>query len=313
VLKTLAARVQSLLPKKLTWRRALAAIVVALSLAFLSYKAWTSWDEFKTYDWRLRAIYLVPSFALFVVQFTIITWGWRSIMNGITKPLSYRRHLKIYGYTNLMRRIPAGALWAVAGRAYSYKDHDIPARASVLGSVLELLLAILTGLPLAALAGWRLGYLGAGTGLAIAGALFVLELAALHPAILIRVVRLARPRDPTGETLPPIQLTYARTLGWAGIYCLIWLVGGLGMYLIANLFVHLPLASLPITLGVWVLSNLASYLTLFSPSGLGVKELSTAFLLGTFLADPLPLLIALALRLIWTVYDLLIGVAVLLL
>jgi hypothetical protein len=36
-------------------------------------------------------------------------------------------------------------------------------------------------------------------------------------------------------------------------------------------------------------------------------------LLGTFLPDPLPLLIVLALRLIWTAYDVLIGIVVLLL
>jgi hypothetical protein len=70
---------------------------------------------------------------------------------------------------------------------------------------------------------------------------------------------------------------------------------------------------LPATIGVWVLSSLISYLTLLSPSGLGIKELSLTLLLGLFLADPFPLLIALAMRLIWTVYDVLFGLGALLL
>jgi hypothetical protein len=52
---------------------------------------------------------------------------------------------------------------------------------------------------------------------------------------------------------------------------------------------------------------------LLSPSALGVKETSLAFLLGLSLADPLPLLIALAIRLLWTVYDMLVGILALLL
>ena len=103
------------------------------------------------------------------------------------------------------------------------------------------------------------------------------------------------------------------SLSWAALYTLVWLVSGIGLFAITVLFTDLPLASLPTTIGIWVLSSEISYLTLLSPSGLGVKELSLAVLLGLLLPDPLPLVVALGIRVIWTVYDILVGALSLLL
>jgi hypothetical protein len=318
VLKSLIARARARPAKKRTWRRALSAIVLALSLAFLGYKAWRSWDALKTYELHIRYVRLLPSFALFLAQLMVITWGWQSIMNAIASPLPFQSHLKVYGYTNLMRRIPAGVVWMVAGRAYGYKDEGIPARTSVVASLIELITVVLSGLPLAALAGWGLGFLPPAAGWSIALALLATECAALHPAVLAKLLQLAHRGSETrvedSDHEPPWnRLTYRRTLTWAAVYTLVWLISGIGLFLVGGLFAELPTSHLPAMVGVWVMSSLASYLTLFSPSGLGVKELSAALLLGTFLPDPLPLLIVLALRLIWTAYDVVIGVAVLLL
>jgi hypothetical protein len=130
-----------------------------------------------------------------------------------------------------------------------------------------------------------------------------LELAALHPSLLGWLFKLVRQ-----ESLP-VQLTYRTTLLWAFIYSLVWFTSGLGLFLIVRLFEDVSVTYLPATIGVWVLSSLVAYLTMFSPSGLGVKELSLTLLLGLYILEPLPLLIALAFRLIWTVYDIIIGAA----
>jgi hypothetical protein len=287
--------------QRFSWRRAASAVVLLGSFGFLGYKAYTSWDALKNYNWQIRYEYLIPSFLLFLLQLVIITLGWQSIMNCLAQRLPFREHIKIYGYTNLMRRIPAGALWVVAGRAHAYKGQNVPARSSAVGSLLEIYLVVLTGLPAAALAASGLKLLSpmAGGVLAICG--LIVELVALHPRVLSRLIRLSR------HQTSQANLTYRYTLAWAGVYTLIWLVSGVGLFLIGCLFTALPLQSLPSTIGIWVLSSLIAYLTLLSPSGLGVKELSLTMLLGIILPSPLPLLIALATRLVWTAYDLLIG------
>jgi hypothetical protein len=295
--------VRSRLQQGLSWRQIASAVVLLGSVGFLAYKAYTSWDELKAFDWQIRYVYLVPSFLLFVFQLAVIAWGWKSIMDCLAQPLPLREHIKIYAYTNLLRRVPAGTVWMVAGRVYAYRGQRVPGRVSALGSGIELLIVILTGLPLAALASVGLDLLSPALGVVLALVTLALELAALHPSLLGWLFRLVRQ-----ESLP-VQLTYRKTLLWAFIYSLVWLTSGLGLFLIVRLFDDVSVSYLPATIGVWVLSSLVAYLTMFSPSGLGVKELSLTLLLGLYIAEPLPLLIALAFRLIWTVYDIIIGAA----
>jgi glycosyltransferase 2 family protein len=293
--------VRQFLLTRVTWRRVASAVLLVLSAAFLAYKARESWEALRGYNWDLQAIYFLPSLGLFIVQWGVLTWAWKIILDRLAAPLPFADHLRIYGYTNLMRRIPAGLLWLVAGRVHAYKDHNLPARVLALGSFFEMLLAILTGLPLAALAAAGLGLLPPQVGLALAALALLLVLVAIHPAALGRLASLVKHHELR------TSLRYRDTLLWAAAYTFIWLISGTGLYLVARLFGNLPAGVWPQMVGVWVLSTLFAYLTLFSPSGLGVKEVSLTVLLGLFLQDPLPLLIALGIRLIWTAYDVAVG------
>jgi len=293
--------VRQFLAARVTWRRVASAVLLALSVAFLAYKARESWDALRDYNWDLQAIYLLPSFGLFMVQFAVVTWGWRIIMDRLAPPLPFVDHLKIYGYTNLMRRIPAGLLWLMAGRVYAYKGL-LTTRVLALGSFFEMLLVILTGLPLAAVAAAGLGVLSQEAGLALAALALVFGLVVIHPVVLGKLASLVKHHELR------TNLRYRDTLLWAVVYTLTWIISGTGLYLVARLFGSLPSGAWPQMIGVWVLSTLFAYLTLLSPSGLGVKEVSLTVLLSLFLHDPLPLLIALGVRVLWTVYDVAVGV-----
>ncbi len=294
--------IRQLLAARLTWRRVVSVIVLVLSVAFLAYKAWDSWGTLRGYSWDLQAIYLLPSFGLFLLQFAVLTWGWQMIMDHLAPPVPFVDHLKIYGYTNIMRRIPAGLLWLLAGRVYAYKDRNVTTGVLALGSFLEMLLAILTGLPLAAVAAARLGLLSLEAGLVLATLALALALVAIHPVILGKLTRAVKHNELRAT------LRYQDTLLWIVAYTLNWVISGTGLYLVGCLFVSLPAETWPNVVGAWVLSTLLAYITLFSPSGLGVKEVSLTVLLGLVLNDPLPLLIALGIRIVWTVYDIVVGV-----
>lgn len=289
------------LPHVSRLRRVLAGAVLLGSVAFLAYKTYISWDELRSYEWQIRVVYLLPLFLVCVLQTLAVTRGWQSIMNCVADVMPFRQHLKILGYTNLMRRIPAGWLWSTAGRLQAYRDQNVPARRSALGSVLELMVALVTALPLAALALAELDLLPRFVGLPLALGALAVEIAALHPALLTRLVKLAR------QEIGVSNLRYRDTLNWAAFYTLNWLASSLGFYLIVRLFTPLSLSRLPYIAGVWVLSTLIAQLTMFSPSGLGIKEMSLTVMLEPVLPPPLPLLVALATRLVLTVYDLLIG------
>lgn len=299
--KSLLSTTRSRILKDMSARQIASGIVLVACFAFLGYKAYDSWDAVKTFDWQIRYLFLIPSFLLFLVQLAVIVWGWQSIMDILTQRIPFLDHLRIYSYTNLLRRIPAGFIWLVTGRVVAYKERQVPARVSALGSFLEFLLAVLAGLPLAALAATGLGLLSPVAGILLTVVALALELSVIHPTVLQKLILLVRRHS------LEIELTYRSTLTWALIYTAVWLISGTGLYLVACLFTQMSIDWLPTMIGVWVLASLVAYLTLLSPSGLGVKELSLTLLLSIVLPDPLPLLIALAVRVIWTVYDLAIG------
>jgi len=292
---------RSFLSARLTWRRVASALVLVLSIGFLASKAYSSWDTLRDYAWDIQGLYLIPSFGLFLVQLLVVTRGWQLIMDQLAEPVPFFDHLKIYGYTSLLRRIPAGMLWLVVGRVSAYKSRSMPARTLAFGSFLEMWLVIVTGVPLAAAGSIWLGLVPRPAGIILVFAAVIAAVASIHPVVIAWLMRL------TKQPELHARLRYRDTLLWAVLYTVIWIIGGTGLYLIACLFGPLPVEALAQTVAVFVLSTLVAYLTLVSPSGLGVKEVSITFLLGLFLPDPVPLLTALGMRVIWTVYDVLIG------
>ncbi len=286
-------------------QRGLSATVLAVSIVFLAWKTYSSWDALRNYAWQIRYAWLIPSFVLYLLHMTLTVRAWQAIMNCLGEALPFRQHARVYWGTNLMRRIPAGVLWLVAGRAYAYGNRDVPTHTSILASFLEVWVVVLTGLPLALIAAPCLNLLPYTTGLPLAVAAGLLSLGLLHPTAVERLVQLAHHED--FQRMP----TYRNMLSLALGYTLIWLVGGTGLLAVAGLFMDLSLQHLPVTLAAWFVSNMVSYAVLLSPGGLGLRELSLTVLLGVSLKDPLPLLIALAMRLTWTAYDLVVGLAAL--
>ena len=289
------------------WKQAVLASVFLACLGILSYKVYTSWEALRAFEWRIKSIWLVPSFLLFLLQTLFVLWGWWSIAGRLAPKVPFRKHVQIYCYTNLARRLPASLLWLVAGRAYWYRQLDTPASAAAVASFLELALAILLGIPIAVLQISTIASLEP----AVTIILFMLSTALvgmlIQPKLLNQLGRVFK-KEELG-----LNLSYRDSLRWATVYIFIWLLGGAGLFMVINLFYTLPLRSLPEIIGVWVLSSLISYLTLLTPSGFGVKELSLTFLLGAYLPDPLPMVVALAIRMLWTAYDIFVGLIPLLL
>lgn len=286
---------------KFNWKKLISFLLLAFSIIWLGLKIYSSWEDLSTFKLEIRYEFIFYSFLLYLIQWCFIIFAWKSIMNSLDTPLKFFQHAKIYGYTNIMRRIPAGFLFLLAARANAYKDQDISIKTSAVGSFLEIFFVLLTGLTIIPIAAFYLGYISIIIALILSVFLLFLELYIIQPSVLLKLLTIAH--------YHPIQekTKYNTTLSWFLIYVLIWILGGIGLFLIINMFVDYPISGLPITVCTWILSSLISYITIISPSGLGVKEISLTLLLGVFLSDPLPVLVALGIRVIWTIYDVILG------
>jgi len=250
------------------------------------------------YEWDLNYIWLLPSFLLFVAQNVITVLGWRSILIRFSKSIAFKQHVKIYSWTSLVQRIPAGILWTVAGRTYWYQKLDVPASTAATASFLEIAMAIFVGIPIGLLQLATLFSLSWIVYLLISIVfLFLLSSLFLLPNIWRWFDQICK------WDILQITPSRRRSLTWIGIYGLVWLLSGMILYLVIRLFYDLPVNKAPQIIGIWTLASLMAYVTALAPSGLGVKELSLTYLLKFYLPEPLPLVVALVTRLLWTGYE----------
>jgi ABC-type thiamin/hydroxymethylpyrimidine transport system permease subunit len=289
--------------RTLGWKKVAPTGMLLACMGLLAWKAYSSWEALQEFEWEIRCAWLVPSISLYLIQTLAVVWVWRSLWNHLAPPVPFRKHLKIYCYTKLLWRIPAGLLWQAAGRVYWYHQLDIPIASPTLASFLELELAILTGLPFAAAQVGAITVFEPGYAALISGLVVVVVAVLLQPNLLDWILRVFK------QNSLQIDLPRWDALGWVATYALVWLLSGASLYVTVNLFYDLPLQALPEIIGVWTLASLVSYLTLLTPGGFGVKELSLTFLLGFYLPEPLPLVVALAIRVLWTVYEIVAGLA----
>jgi hypothetical protein len=108
-----------------------------------------------------------------------------------------------------------------------------------------------------------------------------------------------------------ISFRYSDLLLWLIIYSLVWIGGGLVLYVAINSLYALPLAHLPAVIGIWVLSGLIPTLILVTPVGLGLKELTLSVLLGHLMPPSLAVIVALFVRVGLTLFELIWGIFVL--
>jgi glycosyltransferase 2 family protein len=296
-------RMQPLKFRITSWTKAIPIGILLLCLGLLAYKVYLDWETLLAFDWEIQYIWLIPSVLLFLAQTVITVGGWRSILNRLAPPIPFWRHVKIYCYTTLARRIPAGLILQVTGRMYWYRQLNISAYTAAIASFLELWLVILTGLPIGAL------HIGTITSLETQYILLIYGLTVVIIAILIQSPILGWVFSMFKREKLEINLSARESLRWMGIYTAVWLLSGTSLFVTTNLFYDLSLRVLPEIIGVWTLASLTSYLTLLTPGGFGIKELSLTFLLGFYLPEPLPLIIALVVRILGTVYEIFAGLA----
>jgi len=236
---------------------------------------------------------IVLSFVFYSCALALAILGWSLIASRMTNVQDLKRHSKVYCYTNLARRIP-GFLWHIAGRVYLYRRDGVDIVPISAASAVEMVLIILSGLISYALwnlgrwpARWRWGLvLGISVGMAM-----------IHPSVLRWVLRKVRRAD----IMEHIQ--YRDVSIWLIIYVSVWLLGGLTLLSVIYAIQPVDLGQAPGIIAAWSLSGAVSTLVVFLPAGLGIREATLSVLLLPFIPAPLAVTVALAVRILLTLYE----------
>jgi hypothetical protein len=214
------------------------------------------------------------------------------------------KHLKYYAYTNLLKRLPAPLL-NIFGRVYFYQQEGIANSLMVTISLLEWMVIVLSGLvvylltlpflPLPPI--WRSPLIP--IGVLVVGALLV------RPRTLRATLKLFGKEDHA------ISYNSGNLALWLAIYAMVWIVGGLVLFVGINSIYTLPIARLPTVIGIWALSGVIPTLMLITPVGLGLRDLTLSFLLGYLMPASLAVIVALLMRVGLTLFEIIWGIVAL--
>ena len=268
--------------------RAKRVLQIGLPIVILAYfilDVKKEWGQLATHPIQWNLWLLLLAFAGFLLQ--VLSYGviWRTILARLGAPLNFRTSLRIYLASEFVRYIP-GNIWHVLTRILWVGKYGVSRPVAFASMTIELITKLAAGAFIFALSllfwsdsGAIHSFVYAAPVLIAAGIASVLVLLViLHPRILNGLLNIALrllKREPI--TLP---LRYRDillvTLSWATS----WIIAGTAFYvLVLAVYPSLPLVALPICIGIYALAWDVGFVSFITPSGLGFREGTIAFLL----------------------------------
>ena len=291
---------------RIPWRRLAKGAVFLLALAFLVALVQRQWAVLQAYQWQLA-----PGWFVLALVGLELTWlfeldTWRMILRSLGGPLPYRRAAPIWFLSNIIRYIP-GNIWQFLGMAELAAEEGVPRMATFTSIVLHQMISTAAGIVLASL---YFAFAGAEAWFAWLRPFLLLTplgLFLLQPRILERFLNwtMAKLHRPALR----VTLTWGQVWVLLLRYLLVWLAMGLSFAALVRALTPYPLDVVPYLVASWAAAYVIGYLSLLTPSGLGVREGILALLLTEVFAAPLPTVIAIVARL-WMVLAELIGAGV---
>ena len=279
--------------KRSWWRLAfsiLTFLIVVLILGFLIYQ---QKDQLLSFNWQFDWLFLLFSFLIFGLDLTlvVIVWGW--ILNSLGKQINFRTHFHYYCISNIAKRIP-GTIWYIASRVTLYSTVGIELRKTSFASGVEVIISIIASaivsltFAVQILTDYSISPLFLG-GVLLLGAILI------HPRVMSIMLRRLN--------LEINKIQYRLIFQWLFAYILIWIIGGILLYMIVNILYDLPIAYLGYVIGSWSLVGFLSSLLFFSPSNLGVTEVGLSILLSAILPSSIAVVIAIFARILLIIYE----------
>jgi hypothetical protein len=285
MIERLASFWSSKRPKKSKIWQLLSLLLTIAMLAYLAYaftkgKLRLSQVNWKEYYWAIVQVLVVYFFSL-VIQFFV----WTRIISHYRKATWL--DVEIYARMILMRSLPGGA-WHWVGRISMYSGStDVPTRVVVLGNFLEWALLTLSGAGIYCLT-LPIPALGIALAVLVFGAAFALGIN-WQPDARKMVVRITE------------------TCMWLVFYCFVWLLVTVILFIILRAIAGSGQFYAWEILRASTMTGSLGLLISMLPSSLGVREISLVWLLQAKLTPSVALLVALMLRIIYALADVIWG------
>jgi uncharacterized membrane protein YbhN (UPF0104 family) len=287
--------------KKALLSRVAGVAIVLLVFGFLFRSLYLEWEHVVAYRWNLNYPALVVALVLMLAAAAFYAYLWKLILERLGTSLSYRKSYRIFFLSQLGRYIP-GKVWSILGLVYLSQKEGVSKVVSGASVTLQLLLQIVSGVIvfLVALPFWRT--LDTSAGLVILVVVLPLGLILLHPALVTRGVNLALRLTHQEEI--ELSWSYGYLLTQLTLWVGFWLLNGVAYHFLIRSLDPSPLPPVLILAGTFSIAWVAGFLSLVTPSGLGVMEGALTLLLSFYFPVHVATIIALWTRVARTANDL---------
>ena len=264
---------------------ALQILAAAVVIAFLAYGVRGSWDEALPRLRHARPLDLVVACAVLAAYYLLFVLGWLWILRALRVHTTYRVALQAEMVSMLAKYVPGG-VWTPAARVLAMRRAGIVDTPVILASIgLEAALSAISGIAV-----FVAGLAWVEDADAPLVPLFLLAavlLVILHPRVFTRLgTRLFRLFGSSVVPLLPLRVM----LGLLVFYASSWIVGGVALLFLLRAVGGDPdLTSIPFLGGTAAVGAIVAVLSVFAPSGLGVREASMYGLLLAVVSDAVAL------------------------
>ena len=287
--------------------RRMQPLFVLLALLFMALLLHSQWEELQTHQWQLNPLWLTVSAGFLVVAWAVEIAVWLRLLRTVGGHLGYWPGARIWFLSAIVRYIP-GNVWQPLSMTLLCQRRGVKPEATVTSILLYQMVTLLAVTPIFALYFGITGNWGLLTGLLagfgpwlVAAGLAPLVAFVVRPRMLIELVNwlLVRfGRDALSTALSRIELILV-----LGLTVVDWMIWGASFCALAfglNRYTPQEMLSLaPHLIAVYPVGFAVGFVTLITPSGLGVREGAFYLLLAPILGGGAVTVIALAMR-IWT-------------
>lgn len=278
-----------------------------LALVFIALLLQSQWQELKTYAWQIAPLWLMLSVGWLVAAWAVEVAIWRRLLRTVGGQLSYWSALRIWFLSAIVRYIP-GNIWQPLSITLLAQQRGVQPEATLTSIVLYQAIITLAVAPIAAIYFAVTGNWGVLTDMMRTVAPFVIAVGLTplvvfiaQPAWLIAFInwglqRLGRSRLPYGLTRA--ELLYALVLAASD-----WLLWGAAFASLAfGIHAYPPADMWTLAwrlIAIYPVAYVIGFLSVITPSGLGVREGALYLLLAPVIGGATITLLALAMR-VWT-------------
>jgi len=264
-------------------------------------------------NWRMLAPllnhgaygWLAVALPVYLLAMAVAMVGWHSISRTLDVSRGALLDSTFYALSMVAGRLPGG-IWGLVARVYLYKSDSVTSGRVVAAWAIEqgvMLASALLCLSSCLIMTNPIGWSSSGRALAVTFLLGVVGLCVKRPAV-SSCLSIPLRKTPLRVL---IDLERKSVFRWFAVYAAVWLLGGLLLFVLLQVFGPLPLTDLSQAEVAWIGSRGVALLLTVLPTSFGITEISLALLLTPVVPGPVAVAVAVCARLITTLGEALVA------